>query len=375
MNAHLHTYVVIFGGGIAGAALAKALSATQQVTLVDCNDYFEVPMAAPRSLVEPFFSHSAIIPFTKALPRVRHVRGTLMTMMPRAGIVKTPDGQTISIGGDINVLATGSGYSNDLMRSQGMSATQRRNFYIAFHARLFAARKIVLVGGGPIGVEVAGEIVDKYPDKHVTLIKAGPRLLAGTSEKAAVFAHDFLSCKGVQIITDDRLDGAGSRSDQVFNEPGQAVTQSGRRVDYDLLIWCTGGRPNTAYMRPHLDHALDAHGRVRVQPTLQVEGHETLFALGDITDLDENKMAWHVGGHIAPAAINISRILAGERNRSKLKTYVPKTNNPNMAVTLGSGQGVIQLRGLGVIGSPLLTRKIKAEHMLVPRFRKMFGLM
>ncbi|WP_126945842.1 FAD-dependent oxidoreductase [Xanthomonas sp. BRIP62418] len=375
MNARLHNYVVIFGGGIAGASLAKALSATQQVTLVDSNDYFEVPMSTPRSLVDPFFSHSAVIPFAKALPRVRHVRGTLETMTPRVGIVRTPDGQTINIGGDVNVLATGSAFANDLMRGQGMSTAQRRTFYGEFHARLFAAQKIVLVGGGPIGIEVAGEIVDKYPDKQITIVEAGQRILASTSEAAARFAHDFLTHRGVEIITNDCLLTADGASDQVFSTPGQATTQNGHMLEYDLLIWCTGGSPNTAYMRPQLETTLNEHGRVRVEPTLQVVGHDTLFALGDITDLDENKMAWHISGQIAPAAINIRRVLAGQRNRSKLKTYCPKTNNANMTVTLGSGQGIIQLRGLGLIRSPLLTRKIKAEHMLVPRFRKMFGLM
>ena len=69
-NALTASQVVINGGGMAGALLAKALSPKHKVTLVDSNEYFEVPMSAPRSLVQPGFADGAIIPFKAALPGV-----------------------------------------------------------------------------------------------------------------------------------------------------------------------------------------------------------------------------------------------------------------------------------------------------------------
>jgi len=52
-NGMASRHVVIYGGGMAGAMLAKRPSDDVQVTLVGPRDYFEVPMAAPRNLVDP----------------------------------------------------------------------------------------------------------------------------------------------------------------------------------------------------------------------------------------------------------------------------------------------------------------------------------
>jgi NADH dehydrogenase FAD-containing subunit len=140
------------------------------------------------------------------------------------------------------------------------------------------------------------------------------------------------------------------------------------------MIWCTGGRPNTDYLRQHYAACLDAQGRVTVTPQLQVVGHPALYALGDITDLDENKMAWHIAGHVKTALWNIRQTLAGQRDSGKLKRYRPQTGNPSMVVTMGSRAGVAHLKGIGIVKSGWLVSQVKARHMLVPKFRKALGV-
>jgi NADH dehydrogenase FAD-containing subunit len=220
-------------------------------------------------------------------------------------------------------------------------------------------------------------------------LEAGPRLLRGTSEKAARHAAAVLGGRGVVIITGERLQGAPDSPADVFSHGGVAVTDRGREVPYDLLIWCTGSRPNTAYMRPALESALDANGRIRVTPELRVVGHERLLALGDITDLDENKMAWHITGQVKVAAANLRRLFeaaaaasAGAPAGAPAKVpppatwqaYRPKTGNPTMAVSLGSREGVLHLPMLGVVRSPWFNRKAKAGHLLVPRYRALLNV-
>ena len=219
------------------------------------------------------------------------------------------------------------------------------------------------MGGGLIGVEVAGEISEAYPAKSLTILEGGPRLLAGTSEAAATHAAAVLVSRGVSILTGERLLESTTASQDIFGGQGEATTASGRKIAYDLVVWCTGGRPNTSYMRPQLAGVLNEQGRVRVDPHLRVAGHGNLFALGDITDLNENKMAWHIAGQVRVAARNIRRVLRGRDQASSLLRYRPQTGNPMMAVTLGSRQGVVHLPIFGVIRSPLLTRKAKAEHV------------
>lgn len=358
---------------MAGALLAKALAPRLRVTLVDPNDYFEVPMAAPRSVVDPDFAATAIIPFAQALPGVQHVRGALTELRDDGGIVRLQDGREQRLSGDITVLATGSVFSNALVRATAAtSAEERKAFYRQYQGRIAQAQRILIVGGGPIGVEVSGEIVERYPDKQLTLLEAGPRLLAGTSEAAAQYATTFLHERGVTILTNERFDSAGNRGD-VFAGGGEARTDHGRSLGYDLLIWCIGGKPNTGYMQAHFASVLNAAGRIRVTPELRVAGLERVFALGDITDLDENKMAWHVNGHVKTATHNIRALLAGQA-APKLKAYKPQTGNPKMAVTLGSRHGVVHLPGVGVVRWPALVRMAKSGHMLVPQYRKALGV-
>ncbi len=362
--------VTIYGGGIAGGQLAQRLTGDFEVTLVDPLDYFEVPMSAPRSLVFPDFAETATFSFAEALPSVHHVRARLVEWTDAGGEVEYEDGARSVLDGDFSVLATGSGFANPLMRAFGGSMAERKAFYRAFHERLSASERILIVGGGPIGVEVAGEISETYPDKVLTLVEKGTRILGGTSPKAAAHARRVLEERGVTILTEEHLVD-GKPGDEIFSPGGKVRTSGGRMIAYDLLIWCAGGRPNTGYMRARFPRLLNDAGQIRVDAYLRVLGKERLFALGDITDLDENKMAWHINGHVDVAKANI---LAAANGMAPSRAYKPMTGDPRMAVTLGRRAGVAHLPGLGVVKAGWMIRAAKSTHMLVPRYRKVFKL-
>ncbi len=371
-SAQLKT-IIIYGGGMAGTFLAKQLCQDFAVTLVDSNEYFEIPMATPRSIIQPTFAEAAIIPFAEALPQVKHIQGCLTKLHPDcSATVELASGEQLHLQADLNVLATGSQFNNSLMRGQKQTKQQRLAFYQSFADQVKKAEKIILVGGGPIGVEVAGEINEQYPHKQLTIVEAGPRLLAGTANKVSCYAAKDLSRRGVKILTQTRLVHASHPPSCILNHTGQAKLSTGDVLDYDLIIWCTGGQPNTQFMQAHFADVLNAKQQIQVQPSLQVTGYSHLFALGDITDLAENKMAWHINGQIPVAASNIRRILTSKQ--TPLKHYRAKTNNPMMAVTLGSQKGVVYLPIIGMINIPFITKMAKAGHMLVPKYRKELGL-
>lgn len=368
--------VLIVGGGITGTALARSLSKHVPVALVDPNEYFEVPMSVPRSLVQPAFSGRAIVPFEELLPGVILRRGHLHEMRRDAALISVlaPSGRHEEMKFRAAVLCTGSRYPGDLMRAQGARAEERREFYKAFNQRVSAARHVMIVGGGPIGVEVAGELRERYPEQRVTLVEVASRLLSGSSERAAAFATNFLRERGVDIRTGQRVLGAGPSKTSLEAQVGPVTTSDGLTWTPDLVLWCTGGAPITEYMKAHLADALDPHGRVRVQDTLAVTGQRGLFAMGDITDLAENKMAWHAGNHVPVVAHNVLAYLAGKPD-SSYKRYKPKTGAPQMLVTLGSKAGVAELPApVGFVTSPFLNRLLKAKHMLVPIYRRRLGL-
>jgi NADH dehydrogenase FAD-containing subunit len=367
--------VVIYGGGVAGAVLAKQLSRDTRVTLVDPLDYFEVPMAAPRALVDPTMAEQSIIPLSRALPCVDLVQARLVELRADGGVLEDAQGVRTLISGKVSVLATGSQFANALMRSSGGAADVRKALYQGIQARLGQTRKVLIVGGGPIGVEVAGEISESFADIQITLIDAGPRLLRGTSQAVADFALAVLERRGVTVLLNDTLTEAPQPAADVFAPPGRARTSAGRELDYDLLLWCIGGRPNTAYMRPHFEAALNDTGQIKVGPDLRVKGQTNLLAMGDITDLAENKMAFHIQGHVKVAEANVRALLAAAANPARLLHYQPKTLDPTMLVTLGSRGGVSQLpKPIGVVRAQWFTRALKARNMLVPRYRKVFGV-
>jgi apoptosis-inducing factor 2 len=364
--------VAIYGGGIAGAVLANRLSRDFDVVLVDPHDYFEVPMAAPRNLVKPDFAEAAIVPFALAIPFVRHEQAKLVKMTRAGGIIECDDGRLTQITGDVSVLATGTRFPNQLMRAYGGAGNHRKEFYRSYNARLHRAQRVLIVGGGPIGVETAGEISEVFPNKSVTILESGSRLLMGTSAEAAAHAASVLAGRGVNIVTGERLEGSERPTDDIFRDGGEAVTSGGRVISYDLMIWCTGGRPDTSYMDDDFPDVLDTNRRIMVTPGLTVVGEQRLFAIGDVTNLSENKMALHTKGHVKVVETNIRRLLQASPS-SSMKSYVPQTDNPLMAVTLGSRTGVLHLPFLGVVRSAWLNRKVKAARMLVPQYRKAIG--
>jgi NADH dehydrogenase FAD-containing subunit len=67
-----------------------------------------------------------------------------------------------------------------------------------------AADSILIIGGGPVGVELAGEIVVDFPTKKVTLIQSGDRLIDFLGPKASEKTLKWLQSRNVEVILNDR---------------------------------------------------------------------------------------------------------------------------------------------------------------------------
>lgn len=366
----MRSNVAIYGTGMAGAMLASQLADDFDVTVIAPTDYFEVPMAMPRMMVEPGFAGKAIVPIAEALPKAQYIRGRLVELSHAGGCVEDDDGYRRMVTADITVLATGSRFAGPFIRSSSGSIEERKASFYRLQASLASARRVLIVGGGPVGVEMAGEIVETWPGHSVTIVQSGERILAGTGGSASAHASRFLTQRGVTLLTGERIDSPLPLHGYDA-EPGEARTASGKRIAYDIMLCSIGGRPNTEYLTTHFADRLDAEGRVRVTSQLMMEGTNDVFALGDITDLEENKMALHIAGQVTVAKENIHALASG---RKPPRAYKAKTGNLMMAVTLGSRAGALFVPSIGTLRSSWLNRKVKAEAMLVPKYRKQLGL-
>jgi len=364
--------IVVVGGGAAGHKIAYAMQDAADVILVDPKDYLEVPMAVPRLMVAPG-SLPALIPYREFLPKAELVQGWLKEVRANSIVVATSaQPATREIPYDYVVLATGSNYEGDLVKPVSGNIGQRLQHFRSVRKHLEGAGRVLIVGGGAVGIELAGEITETFPGKRVTVVEAGPRILPLTSEKPRRWAAEFLGGRGVEIITGERIvEPASTPSGNLDARGGQAVTDKGSRIDYDVGLWCVGLKPDASYLKAHFPAAVDERGLIKVSTDMRMTGQPRMFAVGDITDLPDKGALW-VKYHAQAAIKNLQRLIVAPET-AKLVHYKRPMPRTTMLVTLGRRNGVMDLP-FGKFRAGWLARKLKADHMLVPGYRKGIGL-
>lgn len=208
----------------------------------------------------------------------------------------------------------------------------------------------VVVGGGPTGVETAGalasmaqEVIGPATALRVILLEAGPRLLAAFSPRSSKRAWEDLRRRGVEVRLGQTVKGA---------DGGGVTLAGGQRIDTDTVIWAAGVQANPLGRAFGLE--LDRHGRILVDPQLQVPGYPHVFAAGDIAVTTPA----HGAGPpmLAPAAIQTGRH-AGEQVARLIAGSPPmplRYRDKGMMAVLGRGDAVAEL--------PLLSRSATASR-------------
>jgi selenide,water dikinase len=138
--------------------------------------------------------------------------------------------------------------------------------------------RVVVVGAGAAGVELcftlAARLQQRGLDPHMTLLDASHRVLAGSAARVGRRLQRELTRRGVALRSGARVQEV--RKDRVLLEDDD--------LPADLVVWATGAAPLATPSLTTLP--LDAGGFVRVRPTLQVVGHDDLFAAGDCAALE-----------------------------------------------------------------------------------------
>jgi apoptosis-inducing factor 2 len=355
--------VVVVGGGYGGTAVAKALDESTNVVLVEPKDAFMHNVAALRALVDPSWLPRIFFPYDGLLANGRVVRDRAQTVEP--GRVITASGEEIVA--DYIVLATGSRYpfpaKTDLVDTAHAFAQVR-----ATHEALAQADRVLLLGAGPVGIELAGEIHAVWPDKSIVLIDARHEILGGP------FMPELRAELGRQLeeIKVELLLGSPLQAEPP-TEPGElgaftVRTEGGTEVTADLWFRCYGVVPNSDYLGQALSSARRADGYIEVGPTLQVLGQTNVFALGDLSTADR-KMAGFAGRQAETVAANITALATGG---AELADYV--SMGTGIAVPIGPTGGAGQFPGQDHIVGREVISAAKGRDMMVDRFAALFGL-
>ncbi|KAI7858498.1 hypothetical protein BDC45DRAFT_498490 [Circinella umbellata] len=338
--------VMIIGGGFTGFTVASILDRMPvfHVTLVDTKDSFEYTPGIVKRIVHPEKSSTMRVRHDTYVKNGKVVIGYAEDIGHDARSVRVNE-KTIFF--DYLVMATGSSYTSEL-KSTDVSSIYRLSGLDQVNSELVRAKRVLIVGGGLVGCELAAEIASsnfpsKYPKKKVTLVESHSTLLSRSDcaqqSKAMAYLIEDLD---VEVVCNERIiDTVGGGTDSRY------IGSSGREYNnYDKVFIATGTRPHSGLLLnatndPLLDTCVDGWGHIRVKSTLQIEhwkyGH--LFAGGDVTNVVEEKTGYAATLAGVCIARNICRLVKGKPPlRQGTKGTLPAPDKPLHGIMAQSRQ-------------------------------------
>ncbi|KAA1473408.1 FAD/NAD-P-binding domain-containing protein [Dentipellis sp. KUC8613] len=377
MSAPAKKHVVVIGGGAAGSMVARSLSdaldASQHaLTLINARPFNLSLPSTPRMAVsgEDKFEDKILIPFDRLLANgVGDVKiGRVVRVEPadgadgkggRGGVVVLLDGERIRY--DVLVLAPGMRWDGPLDYPDSKDDTLA--FIREWRDKFAKAEKIVMAGGGPVNIEIAGELKYYFPDKSVTIVQSGDLPLNKVySTRFRRTVETRIRKRGVDFIFGEYLD-------QTVPKDGVVFTRSGRKIPADLVVASTGGHPATGFLSSITPSILSPSGRVRTEPTLQVVSHPDIFCLGDVVDNEERL---GIGKYRSHAKVVCANVLARLRDGPAKDTYGGSIET--IAISMGKTGGAGYLGVLwGIIFSEWFIWLTKSRTMGVSAARYQMG--
>lgn len=321
--------LVILGGGFAGAKIAKSLENHFEVTLIDSKDYFEFTPGILRSIVKPDHLKKIQVIHNHYLKKAKVIVECIKEVSKNYVLT---DKSKIKF--DYLVIALGSSYNSPFKEKEIIILT-RGNHLRNYYNKLCGANKVVIIGGGIVGVELAGEIIDFYKTKEITIMHKHDKLMERNHEKTINYSNKFLSNKGVKIIFNEKVIKYDNRI---------IKTNKGTKINADIIFSCTGIKPNSEPLEKNFKNSLTKGKKVKVNEFLQLENHENIFAAGDITNIKEEKLAQNAEKQ---ADIVIKNLIKMKENKP-LEKYLSKPRI--MVISLGRFNGILQYKKIVITG-------------------------
>ncbi|KAJ3493325.1 hypothetical protein NLJ89_g11045 [Agrocybe chaxingu] len=332
--------IVIVGGGPAGVVLfnefGSKLSASEaSVIMVTPRPYFTWLPACPRMLVteDGELEKRVLMPFPDNFNEGNRKVVLSKVVSIHDGeekaqrFVTLDNGETIEF--SVLILAPGSKWDGPLGFPE--SKEEDLEFIKKWRKEFAEAKDIVLIGGGAVGVELAGELVDEWPTKPVTLVHGHPLLLTATyPDKFRQDVVDRLIRRGVNLVLGDYVD-------DIIPKDGKITTRKGTDVPADLVISTRGGKPNTEFIRTLGSDVLDDGGYIRVRETLQLVDHPRIFAAGNAIDIPEGRHAYKAARQALIVAKNTVALVRGSDDPKTLWQYRGGRNSITLSIGKDGG--------------------------------------
>jgi NADH dehydrogenase len=218
----------------------------------------------------------------------------------------------------------------------------------------------VIVGGGPTGVELAGEfaVITRYTMKgfftrtspakaKVILLDAGERVTAAFTPRLSKKVAGYLADLGVSVHEGARV--------TAIDDDGVTVSVGGdeRRIDAKTVVWAAGVQAASfaSVLAEATGAQSDRGGRVHVQSDLTIPGHPEISAIGDVTSLEGP------GGRPFPGLATVA-IQQGRHVAKAIRSGLPGATTPfryfdkGALAVVGRGRAICEIRGLKLSGRP-----------------------
>jgi NADH dehydrogenase len=360
--------VLIVGGGFAGLKLALELDHDKyQVVLIDKNNYHQFQPLFYQVATAGLEPSAISFPFRKIFHKVKnfHFRmAKALKIVANENKVNTDIGDiaydhlVLAMGADTNYFGNKDIEATTMPMKTTSEALYIRNTIIQNYENAVNCKDdneqdvlldIVVVGGGPTGVEVSGALAEMkthilpkdYPEIDFTkmqiyLIDGSDRLLSGMSPDSSQKAKEYLEKLGVIIKQNDYV--ADFKDKKV-------VLKSGASISSNNVIWAAGIIPN-------IIEGLDAEKynkgkRLIVDKQNKVTGYKNIYALGDNASMEDDA---NPRGHaqVAGVAQQQAMNLAYNLNNGTSRPF--KYNDKGSMATIGRNLAVVELPFLKLQG-------------------------
>lgn len=364
--------VVIVGGGFGGLQTALHLKgADVDVTIVDRRNFHLFQPLAYQVATGALATGEVAYPLRSIFRKQENVRVMLAEATGFDLDAKTVNLRTAAgdetIGYDTLVVGGGSKYNYFGHPEWQEHAAELKTLEGALHIRAQILRAFeeaevvsdpvererlltfVIVGAGPTGAEMAGQIAEIARDTRrefrvidtwktrVLLVEAGPRVLAAFPERLSKKARKSLESLGVEVATDNMVNAIDAEGVTVKSDKGEEKIRAG------TVIWAAGVLASsvTTSLAKAAGAEQDKVDRLLVEPNLTVPGYPDVLAIGDMVQVK--------GGDplpgVAPVAMQMGRY-AARSIKSKLRggearpfKYKDKGN----LATLGRARAIAEL--------------------------------
>lgn len=357
--------IVIIGGGFAGLMLAKGLrKAEAQVVMLDRNNFHTFQPLLYQVATAGLEPDSIAGPLRKSLDKQTNY---IFRMVKVSGVdfehnkVITPIGDlsydylVIANGATTNYFGQEGLRAKVLPLKRVVHALDLRSHILQIFEQIELTEdprirqklfNMVVVGGGPTGVEVAGALSElknhilprDYSDldispMKITLVEGSPRLLNGMSNASGKNALNYLRKMGVEVLLNTQVKGY---------ENG-IVDLGGEQIESETVVWAAGVKGR---ILSGVAEEKTLRSRILVDEYNRVKGHENVFAIGDVALMQSEE---YPNGHpmLAPVAMQQGKHLAKNFNNliegKELKKF--KYLDKGSMATIGRNKAVADMPG------------------------------